>query len=127
MRKVLADPQGRNYQYLSSLLRYLQWQDGGRRGPWVLKSPTHIGNLDAVFASFPRATLVHCHRDPVTVVTSIARMFEVFWGLFGGQASLHEIGAFALDKWSAEMNKNLAQRGQFGPGGKSLTCGLRTS
>lgn len=114
--RVRARPATPSYRYLADVLRYLQWQDGGRRGrPWVLKSPTHIGNLTAIFEAFPRATLVHCHRDPVVVVPSFARLFELFWGLFGNQVDPKRIGAVLLELWSAEMARNLEQRAELGP------------
>jgi hypothetical protein len=124
--RVRARPAGPSYRYLADVLRYLQWQDGAERGlpsenrsrrgrPWVLKSPTHIGNLTAIFEAFPRATLVHCHRDPVVVVPSFARLFELFWGLFGNQVDPKRIGAVLLELWSAEMARNLEQRAELGP------------
>jgi hypothetical protein len=113
---VRARPATPSYRYLADLLRYLQWQDGGRRDrPWVLKSPTHIGNLTAIFEAFPRVTLVHCHRDPVVVVPSFARLFELFWGLFGNQVDPKRIGAVLLELWAAEMARNLEQRAELGP------------
>lgn len=113
--RVRTRPQRPNYDYLRMLTQYLQWQDGGKRGrPWVLKSPTHIGNLEAIFEAFPNATLVHCHRDPVVVTASFARLFELFWGLFGSQVPLDEIGPILLRLWSSEMDGNLDQRDRLG-------------
>ena len=69
------------YRYLARLLKYLQWQDGGKRGrPWVLKTPVHIGNLDALLEVFPKATLMHCHRDVTEVMPSFCRLEEVARG-----------------------------------------------
>jgi hypothetical protein len=108
-------PQGPNYDYLAGLLRYLQWQDGGRRGrPWVLKSPTHIGNVRPVVEAFPRATLVICHRDPTVVVASFARLFQIFWGLFGNKADLSKVGPPMLDLWAGQMCQGLQQRAELG-------------
>jgi len=115
VERVRNRPQRSNYDYLRALIQYLQWQDGGKRErPWVLKSPTHLGNLEPIFEVFPNATLVHCHRDPVVVTASFSQLFALFWGLFGGQVPLEEIGPSVLELWSSEMDRNLAQRDRLG-------------
>lgn len=35
---------------------------------WALKSPSHMGHLDALIGALPGATVVLCHRDPHQVV-----------------------------------------------------------
>ena len=48
------------------------------RGPrrWVLKTPQHLENLGPLLRTFPDATIVWCHRDPVTVVASFCSLIE---------------------------------------------------
>lgn len=112
--RVTSRPQESSYQYLRSLLQYLQWQDGGARGrPWVLKSPTHIGNLIAIASTFPDATVIHCHRDPVAVVGSSCRLFEHLWNLWGEDIDRRAIGAEVLRVWSFETQRNQQQREQL--------------
>jgi hypothetical protein len=111
VQRVRARQQLPSYEYLAGLLRYLQWQDGGRRDrSWVLKSPTHIGNIEPLLSAFPRATLVFCHRDPTVVVPSFVRLFEIFWGLFGNSVELTEAGPALLELWAGEMCRGLEQR-----------------
>lgn len=113
--RVRSRPQRPNYDYLAGLLRYLQWQDGGRRDrPWVLKSPTHIGNVGPLLGAFPEATVVFCHRDPAVVVPSFARLFEIFWGLFGNSVELAKVGPPMLELWAGEMRRGLEQRAELG-------------
>jgi len=45
----------------------------------ILKSPQHLENLPALFATFPDALLVQTHRDPTHIVSSLATM--VTYGL----------------------------------------------
>lgn len=60
---------------------------GGSGGPggsqstprWILKSPQHLENLPALFATFPDALLVQTHRDPTHIAASLATM--VAYGL----------------------------------------------
>ncbi len=41
---------------------------------WVLKSPNHLWCLETLLASYPDARIVWTHRDPGTVVTSLASL-----------------------------------------------------
>lgn len=108
---LTTQPRGDMYAYMKSLLQYLQWQDGGRRGRhWVLKSPTHVGNLDLVVEMFPNATLVFTHRNFHQAIPSFCRLIEMTWGLRTGNVDRERIGAMALELWSGEMARHLRQR-----------------
>jgi hypothetical protein len=41
---------------------------------WVLKSPNHLWCLETLAASYPDARIIWTHRDPGTVVTSLASL-----------------------------------------------------
>lgn len=64
--------QGPSYAYLKRSLQALQFLRGGRR--WVLKSPQHLEQFPTLYATFPDATFVVTHRDPVEVTRSMATM-----------------------------------------------------
>jgi hypothetical protein len=68
----LGHDQTRHYAYLKTVLQILQRQRPGER--WVLKSPQHLEQLGPLLATFPDATIVVTHRDPVSVVQSAATM-----------------------------------------------------
>lgn len=68
----LAHDQTPHYAYLRTLLQILQWIRPRHR--WVLKSPQHLEQLGPLLATFPDATVVVTHRDPVSVVQSAATM-----------------------------------------------------
>ncbi|HLM96176.1 MAG TPA: sulfotransferase [Acidimicrobiales bacterium] len=68
----LAHDQTPHYTYLKTVLQILQWRRPGER--WVLKSPQHLEQLGPLLATFPDATVVVTHRDPVSVVQSAATM-----------------------------------------------------
>lgn len=70
----LAHDQAPHYEYLRTILKALQWLRGGER--WVLKSPQHIEQFPALRTTFPDATFVVTHRDPVAVTTSVATMLS---------------------------------------------------
>lgn len=60
------------YTSLRSMLKALDRYHPGER--WLLKSPQHLSKLGSLLATFPDATIVQTHRDPVTVVSSFANM-----------------------------------------------------
>jgi hypothetical protein len=68
----LAHDQTPHYAYLKKVLQILQWYRPRER--WVLKSPQHLEQLGPLMATFPDATIVVTHRDPVAVVQSTATM-----------------------------------------------------
>ncbi|MBW8754950.1 MAG: sulfotransferase [Sphingomonadales bacterium] len=54
--------------YLREMLKYLQWQGGGRKGrPWVLKNPGNTGEFLEMLEVFPKATFVISRRDRLRV------------------------------------------------------------
>ncbi len=68
----LASDQTRHYAYMKSVLQILQWFRPKER--WVLKSPQHLEQLGPLLRTFPDATIVVTHRDPVAVVQSTITM-----------------------------------------------------
>lgn len=68
----LASDQTPHYAYLKAVLQILQWYRPRER--WVLKSPQHLEQLGPLLTTFPDATVVVTHRDPVAVVQSTATM-----------------------------------------------------
>jgi len=64
--------QAPSYAYLKRSLKAMQWLRGGTR--WVLKSPQHLEQFPALYATFPDATFVVTHRDPVEVTRSMVTM-----------------------------------------------------
>jgi len=68
----LAHDQRPHYAYLKKVLKALQWLRGPNR--WILKSPQHMEQLPVLRETFPDATVVITHRDPVSVISSTATM-----------------------------------------------------
>ncbi|MBB3603882.1 hypothetical protein FHT40_003543 [Mycolicibacterium sp. BK556] len=64
--------QGPSYAHLKRQLQAMQWLRGGTR--WVLKSPQHLEQFRTLYATFPDATFVVTHRDPVEVTRSMLTM-----------------------------------------------------
>ena len=68
----LALDQTQHYAYLKTVLQALTFLRGPRT--WVLKSPQHLEQFPALYATFPDATFVVTHRDPVEVTRSMVTM-----------------------------------------------------
>ncbi|WP_179471962.1 sulfotransferase family protein [Mycolicibacterium vinylchloridicum] len=64
--------QGPSYAHLKRQLQAMQWLRGGTR--WVLKSPQHLEQFPTLYETFPDATFVVTHRDPVEVTRSMLTM-----------------------------------------------------
>ena len=114
-QRIKDDPQRESYPFLKQALQYIQWQRGpGQPRRWILKSPLHVGRLDALFAKFPDAWLVHTHRDPLAALPSNCRIVEVFRRLASDDIDLAELGCEQLAVWSRLLADNLQQRASVG-------------
>ncbi|KUL40299.1 sulfotransferase family protein [Streptomyces regalis] len=102
-----------DYRYLKQVFQVLQY--GRPRRRWILKSPMHLGNLDALRTVFPDATIVWCHRDPVTVVASFCSLIEHGMAVSTRPLDLHRIGALWLGLLSHAMTRGLAARAAIPP------------
>ncbi len=68
----LSHDQTPHYTYMKTVLQIMQWYRPRER--WVLKSPQHLEQLAPLLATFPDATIVVTHRDPVAVAQSAMTM-----------------------------------------------------
>jgi len=66
------------YRYHRRILQTLTTREEGER--WLLKAPSHLATLDALFAVYPDARVVHIHRDPLrTVPSTLSLMATLKW------------------------------------------------
>ena len=96
------------YRYLEKILKLLQWQ--GPRGRWVLKSPHHLEQLDALLEVFPDATIVQTHRDPLRAVASFCSMVAHGRGIFSDFVDPHEVGRHWKRKALRMLDRSQAVR-----------------
>ncbi|MEZ0089297.1 sulfotransferase [Streptacidiphilus sp. EB129] len=97
-----------DYRYLKQVFQVLQY--GRPRRRWMLKSPMHTENLDALRTVFPDATIVWTHRDPVAVVASFCSLVEHGMAITVHPVDLHGIGATWLELLSRSTARGLAAR-----------------
>jgi hypothetical protein len=78
------------FRFHRRFLQHLDAQTPGCR--WVLKSPDHVFALDAIQAVYPDALIVFLHRDPLSVVSSCAKLAERLRRPFTNHLDPVEIG-----------------------------------
>jgi len=101
------------YRYYARQLRLLtRPEDAGRR--WVLKSPSHLGYLDTVRATFPGAVIVHCHRDPCEAVASYASLVMAVRAPYSDGVTPADVGRHALERSALAVDRALAVRALSG-------------
>jgi hypothetical protein len=74
---ALADQRGA-YAFHRRVLQTLERRRRGER--WLLKAPSHLFHLEALFAVYPEARIVHTHRDPLkTLPSTLSLMGALQW------------------------------------------------
>lgn len=107
------------YRFLSRMLRALAWlrpavspRPGGVR--WVLKTPQHLEDLDALLAVFPDARVVQTHRDPAVALVSFCSMMAHGRAVFSDRVVPAEIAAQWRRKTRRMVSRSLAVRDRMG-------------
>ncbi len=99
------------YQQMARLLRLIGWaQQASSLKPWVLKTPQHMLDLDALLNVFPDARFVFTHRDPLRVVASSASLAWNQTCIYSNHADPHDIGREWLRKTHRQIE--LMQEGR---------------
>ena len=96
-----ASDQTPAYEHLKTVLKVLQWSRGGDR--WVLKSPQHLEQFGPLIRTFPDATVVVTHRDPVAVTASLTTMLAYLSRLSSRPVDAHGIGRY----WGPRIERML--------------------
>jgi Sulfotransferase family len=91
------------YLFHRRFLRHLDAQTPGRR--WILKSPDHVFALNEIRAVYPDAHFVFLHRDPVSVLASVAKLTEVLRRPFARRIDHSAIGRQVCASWVDGTNR----------------------
>lgn len=111
------------YAYLHRMLQFLQWQKRRRAGAagwerpngrtatrWVLKSPAHLGYLDALHDQFPDLHVVHMHRDPRETIPSGASLNATLHAMHADTVDRERVGAEWLERMGWTNDRAMATR-----------------
>lgn len=96
------------FNYFLQQLKYLQWQEGSRRGsqpsqsivPWLLKTPNHLGNEEFLTRTYKKPRFIITHRDPAKCVPSVTYTAGVMRKLYSHLDSTALLGAATLELFS---------------------------
>ncbi len=119
-----------SYEALAHVPRYAQWlskqdwtpsyrrhrknlqliglNEAGKR--WVLKNPSHLFALDALFATYPAALVVQCRRPAETIMASMCSLSEHTTKGWSNSFVGAQIGTDALETWSRGLERFNAER-----------------
>jgi len=104
-------PQFAAYEYMVVLMKIISWFRGDPEDqPWVLKTPQHMQDLDALLHVFPNAKLVCSHRDPIKCVGSVC---STAWNAMVRDCDStdpHAIGQHWMNKTEWMLHKTLRIR-----------------
>jgi hypothetical protein len=107
------------YAYYRRMLKLLQWKNPRRH--WLLKAPSHLGNLPVVFDTFPDARVVITHRDPIVAQASVTNLLGTLYWMRSSQAfdarafenlMTPEAGAARLDAVVELLKQGAVPQGQ---------------
>ncbi len=110
----LSHDQRPSYQYLARILKVLQAERGGDR--WVLKSPQHLEQFPALLATFPDATFVVTHRDPVSVTASMTTMVVYSARMGRDRVDVPAMSAYWADRLERMLRSCVRDRDVLPPG-----------
>jgi hypothetical protein len=90
------------YERHRLVLQILQRRTG--RAQWVLKSPVHLHNLDALLAVYPDARLAFTHRDPLEVLASATSLVANLRWVFSDHVDLPALGRYHVDLFGGSLD-----------------------
>ncbi|RYM12054.1 sulfotransferase [Sphingobium cupriresistens] len=93
----LSHDQSGTYAYLKKSLQVLTFLNGPNR--WVIKCPQHMEQLPALHKTFPDATFVITHRDPVGSIRSQLTMYSYAARMFRKSIDIREPLGYWPDRY----------------------------
>jgi hypothetical protein len=101
------------YRRHRRLLQLIGLPDAGRR--WVLKNPSHLFALDALFDVYPDALVVQTHREPRTAIASVCSLAAASSAGWSDTFTGATIGRDQLELWARGLEKFTADRAALDP------------
>ncbi|MFN6549342.1 sulfotransferase family protein [Mycolicibacterium septicum] len=82
---------------------------------WVLKNPSHLFALDALFATYPDALVVQCHRPAETIMASMCSLAQHTTAGWSNTFTGNVIGEDSMETWSRGLELFNAERAKHDP------------
>lgn len=96
------------YRYHRRVLKLLQWHCPPTR--WRLKTPSHMFAMGALDRVYPDARFVMTHRDPTSVIPSVASLMTTLSGVYTEHPDPSYLGAHCADAWEEALHRLIAFR-----------------
>lgn len=94
------------YRYMADLMKLISWSRGDAENKrWILKTPQHMLDLDALLKVFPDAKLLFTQRDPIKTVVST---MSLAWN-FSVQNTNVPLRKVIRDTW-LDLSEKMARR-----------------
>ncbi|MDG1949049.1 MAG: sulfotransferase [SAR86 cluster bacterium] len=77
---------------------------------WLLKDPSHIGNIPSILKTYPNAKFINIHRNPTEAMGSFCSLTKNIRSAFTKKINTESIGKTVTDFWSHNLNKGLDDR-----------------
>jgi hypothetical protein len=77
---------------------------------WLLKSPAHLWNLEALAAEYPDAVVVQTHRDPLKVVASVSALSAHLRRMSSDEVSIAETAEGYAEDIFLGLDRGMASR-----------------
>jgi len=99
---------GISYDWHYKFLKVLEKISKPKR--WLLKDPSHLGNLKEILDRYPDARFIHITRDPSETLPSICSLTSQVRRGFSNHLDSDDLGRRTLDFWAKSNDKNESQR-----------------
>jgi len=103
----------KSYQRHRTNLQLIGLNDRDKR--WVLKNPSHLFALDALFAAYPDALVVQCHRPAETIMASMCSLAQHTTEGWSNSFTGDVIGHDALETWARGLQLFDVERAKHDP------------
>ena len=97
-----------SYLWHRRFLKVLQSASKPKR--WLLKDPSHLGNLEEIISIYPDACFIHIHRDPTETIPSICSLTCQVRKGFTDSIDLNLLGKRTLEFWEKSKKNNEIQK-----------------
>ncbi len=96
------------YEYGSRLMRFLQWQQPGRR--WILKSPHHLEFLPLIEKYYGAPSFLWTHRELSECIPSFLSMVCHSRAIFSDEVRVEDVAGHWVRKTSYMLEKAISYR-----------------
>lgn len=97
-----------SFRFHRRMLQTLQWRHPGES--WLLKAPSHLTVLPALFAVYPDARVVFTHRDPAKTVPSTASLMATLRRMRRDHVDANAIAKLLVRGVAMGLEKMMAER-----------------